>query len=66
MKTKNMKQITVTLPNQIAEALKNWAAQQGRPTANLAAFLVEQGIQQAQEKGGYSPKSSAKTKSIDV
>ena len=59
---KDMKRITVTLPDQVAEALEEWAAQQGRPTANLAAFLVEQGMQQAQEKGQYSPKNSATTK----
>lgn len=47
----DMKRITVTLPDQIAEALEVWATQQGRPTANLASFLIEQGINQAQEKG---------------
>ena len=46
-----MKRITVTLPDQIAEALEEWASQQGRPTANLASFLIEQGIIQAQDKG---------------
>ena len=48
-----MKRITVTLPDQIAEALEEWASQQGRPTANLASFLIEQGIIQAQDKGLY-------------
>ncbi|MBE9030433.1 hypothetical protein IQ266_11890 [filamentous cyanobacterium LEGE 11480] len=57
----DMKRITVTLPDQTAEALENWATQQGRPTANLAAFLIEQGIIQAQEKGLYNSAASAKT-----
>lgn len=48
-----MKRITVTLPDQVAEALEAWASQQGRPTANLASFLIEQGIIQAQDKGLY-------------
>lgn len=48
-----MKRITVTLPDQIAEALEEWASQQGRPTANLGSFLIEQGIIQAQDKGLY-------------
>lgn len=53
-----MKRITVTLPDQIAEALEEWASQQGRPTANLASFLIEQGINQAQEKGSYHASTS--------
>ena len=48
-----MKRITVTLPDQIAESLEELASQQGRPTANLASFLIEQGIVQAQDKGLY-------------
>ncbi len=39
---KDMKRITITLPDQIASELEDWADQQGRPTANLAAYLVEQ------------------------
>jgi metal-responsive CopG/Arc/MetJ family transcriptional regulator len=53
-----MKRITVTLPDQIAEALEEWASQQGRPTANLASFLIEQGIIQAQDKGLYKATTS--------
>jgi metal-responsive CopG/Arc/MetJ family transcriptional regulator len=57
----DMKRITVTLPDQIAEALEEWASQQGRPTANLASFLIEQGIVQAQEKGSFHSSTSQKT-----
>ena len=56
-----MKRITVTLPDQTAAALEDWASQQGRPTANLAAFLIEQGIIQAREKGLYSSSDSNQT-----
>lgn len=35
------KRTTITLPKEIFESLEEWADQEGRPTANLAAFLVE-------------------------
>ncbi len=54
----DMKRITVTLPDQTAAALEDWAAQQGRPTANLAAFLIEQSMIQARETGRYSSSDS--------
>ena len=38
------KRTTITLPGAIYEALENWAEEEGRPTANLAAYLVEQAI----------------------
>ena len=59
-----MKRITVTLPDQIAESLEELSSQQGRPTANLASFLIEQGIVQAQDKGLYkvSTPQAAKVK----
>ncbi|RMH41290.1 MAG: hypothetical protein D6694_09220 [Gammaproteobacteria bacterium] len=36
--------IMLTLPASIAADLKKWARQEGRPTANLAAFLIEQAV----------------------
>jgi hypothetical protein len=50
------KRFTVTVPDLLFEELEDWAEQQGRPTANLAAFLIELGVKQAKEKGEYSPK----------
>lgn len=50
-----MKRITITLPDQTASELEDWADQQGRPTANLAAYLVEIGLNQAKEKAQYIP-----------
>ncbi|MFQ3619278.1 MAG: hypothetical protein SNJ50_21530 [Cyanobacteriota bacterium] len=38
------KRIMVTLPDSIAADLEKWADQEGRPTANLAAFLIEQAV----------------------
>ena len=57
---KDMKRITITLPDQTASELEDWANQQGRPTANLAAYLVEQGMNQAKEKEQYTPSESKK------
>lgn len=51
----DMKRITITLPDQTASELEDWATQQGRPTANLAAYLVELGLNQAKEKQQYVP-----------
>lgn len=55
-----MKRITITLPNQTAGELEDWANQQGRPTANLAAYLVELGLNQAKEKQQYIPDQTKK------
>ena len=44
------KRVFLTLPDELFEDLERWAAKQGRPTANLAAYLVENGVQQAKER----------------
>jgi hypothetical protein len=51
------KKITITLPDSVHTDLEQWADEQGRPTANLATFLVELGLRQAKEKGEFIPKS---------
>jgi predicted DNA-binding protein len=38
------KRTTITLPAAIYESLEEWADEEGRPTANLAAYLIEQSI----------------------
>lgn len=38
------KRTTIVLPDKIFADLEKWAQEEGRPTANLAAFLVEQAI----------------------
>jgi hypothetical protein len=35
----------------VYEELEKWAERQGRPTANLAAFLVETALREAKERG---------------
>lgn len=45
------KRVFLTLPDELFEDLERWASKQGRPTANLAAYLVEIGVHQAKEKG---------------
>ncbi len=49
------KRLNLTLPDKVFEELEDWAQQQGRPTANLASFLVELGIRLAKEKSEYVP-----------
>lgn len=38
------KRTTIVLPDAIYEDLQDWAKEEGRPTANLVAFLVESAI----------------------
>ena len=49
------KRVNLTLPDVVYENLEAWAEQQGRPTANLAAFLVETAIRDAIERGELKP-----------
>ncbi|MBD3886222.1 hypothetical protein IFO70_31500 [Phormidium tenue FACHB-886] len=49
------KRTTITLPDSIFDDLEVWAEGEGRPTANLAAFLVEIAVKEKfREK--YLPK----------
>jgi hypothetical protein len=50
------KRINVTLPDAVHDELEWWAESQGRPTANLANFLIESAIRQAKERGEIPPK----------
>ena len=47
------KRIYVTLPDTVHEDLEGWAEYQGRPTANLAAYLIELGIREAKGRGEF-------------
>ncbi|NJM21462.1 MAG: hypothetical protein HC874_30330 [Richelia sp. SL_2_1] len=53
------KRFTVTVPDSIFEDLEALADSQGRPTANLAAFLIETGVNQIKERGDFSSKKSS-------
>jgi hypothetical protein len=47
------KRIYVTLPDTVHDELEGWSDYQGRPTANLAAYLIELGIREAKERGEF-------------
>jgi hypothetical protein len=47
------KRVNLTLPDLVYEELEGWAEYQGRPVANLAAYLVESSIREAKEKGEF-------------
>ena len=42
------KRINVTLPDAVAELLEKWADHEGRPTANLAAYIIETAVREAE------------------
>jgi hypothetical protein len=54
------KRVFMTLPDAVFEELEEWADLQGRPTANLAAFLVETALREAKERGEFKPKAKDK------
>jgi len=39
-----VKRITVTLPDKTAKELEDWASDEGRPTANLASYLIQKAV----------------------
>ncbi|MEP1062235.1 MULTISPECIES: ribbon-helix-helix domain-containing protein [Cyanophyceae] len=45
------KKVQVTLPDRIATELEAWAEYDGRPLANLCAYLLERAISDSKEKG---------------
>lgn len=57
-----VKKIGVTLYDTVNSDLERWASQQGRPVANLAAFLIENGIEAAKERGELLPATPTKRK----
>ncbi|MEM6256464.1 MAG: hypothetical protein AAF821_26445 [Cyanobacteria bacterium P01_D01_bin.156] len=47
------KRINVTLPDAVAELLEKWADHEGRPTANLAAYIIETAVREAETQGKF-------------
>jgi hypothetical protein len=45
------KRVHVTLPDKVFDTLERWADDQGRPVANLVAYLVEKTIEKAETQG---------------
>jgi hypothetical protein len=56
----NMAKFSVNVPDEIGEDLQRWADQEGRPRANLAAFLVELAVRQKYPEK-YPPERLVKT-----
>lgn len=56
------KRILVTLPDLLHEELEGWAEYQGRPTANLAAYLIELGVREAKNRGEFKTLSKSEDK----
>ncbi|NEP01652.1 MAG: hypothetical protein F6K58_23945 [Symploca sp. SIO2E9] len=53
------KRVFLTLPDSVYENLEQWASSQGRPIANLAAFLVEVAVAEAEEAGKIPQKNES-------
>lgn len=50
---KNVKKFSITVPDSVFQDLEVLAEHQGRPTANLASFLVELGLHIYKERGEF-------------
>lgn len=51
------KRVMLTLPDKIYQQLEEWATDEGRPVANLAAFLVELAIREREKLKNTESKS---------
>ncbi len=56
------KRVYLTLADKVYDALERWADDQGRPVANLAAYLVEKAIEQAEGENKIPSSSPKKDK----
>jgi hypothetical protein len=56
------KRVHVTLPDAVYDALERWADSQGRPVANLAAFIIEKAVEGAANDGKIPPPPSSPAK----
>lgn len=43
------KRITITLPDEVAEALEKWTKEEARPMTNLATFIIQKCIAEKQQ-----------------
>ena len=53
--TKVSKRYYITLPDALGDALERWADALGDKPASLAAFIVQKGIREAQDRGEIPP-----------
>ncbi len=54
------KRVNLTLPDSVFFALERWAEMEGRPVANLAAFIVETAVKEAESQNKIPPASPKK------
>jgi CopG-like RHH_1 or ribbon-helix-helix domain, RHH_5 len=57
------KRLNLTIPDNLHTDLEKWAKSQGRPTANLATFLLEESVALAKERDEFP--IDAETKASD-
>ena len=50
------KRVFLTLPDVVYQHLEDWANSQGRPVANLGAFIVEKAVEKARAEGDFTPR----------
>jgi hypothetical protein len=49
------KRIHVTLPDGVYQKLEGWAESEARPVANLASYLLQKVLEEAEEQGKIPP-----------
>jgi hypothetical protein len=61
----DMSKLSVNIPEEVATDLQQWADEEGRPRANLAAFLLELAVRQKYPEK-YPPERLARSTSAVV
>lgn len=56
----NMAKFSINVPDEVAADLQRWADEEGRPRANLAAFLMELAVRQKYPEK-YPPEKLARS-----
>lgn len=52
------KRVFLTLPDVVYQDLEDWASSQGRPVANLGAFIVEKAVEKAKSEGAFTSRKT--------
>ena len=59
------KKVFASVPDAVAKDLDEWSKQQGRSVSNLIAYLLENSVRKAKEKGEFVPQDAATSKNAD-
>jgi hypothetical protein len=54
------KRIHVTLPDSFYKKLELWATSEARPVANLASYLLQKAIEEAEDQGKLTDRTKSK------